>query len=231
MRKIFSAFVLLFFSCVGYAHGAAGDSTVVLGYVISQSDALQKSTKAHHYLTENFVRDYNASGSEYTASGYANTGDEMRGISVKYRYEITDNWGVIASFSHVSDDWQGSVNASKVEGTTTTWAWPSTSADGEIKGRRTSLMLGPVYRVNDWFSGYVMAGGARTEIDYRLSGVIRSYAQSSGIALSSSDDETSFAWSAGVQINPVDFLAVDLAYESSGSGDWRTDGFIVGVGY
>ncbi|EEY0711001.1 Ail/Lom family outer membrane beta-barrel protein, partial [Shigella dysenteriae] len=23
----------------------------------------------------------------------------------------------------------------------------------------------------------------------------------------------------------------DLAYEGSGSGDWRTDGFIVGVGY
>ncbi|ENC8233527.1 TPA: Ail/Lom family outer membrane beta-barrel protein, partial [Escherichia coli] len=25
--------------------------------------------------------------------------------------------------------------------------------------------------------------------------------------------------------------AIDLAYEGSGSGDWRTDGFIVGVGY
>ncbi|EPR3234927.1 TPA: Ail/Lom family outer membrane beta-barrel protein, partial [Escherichia coli] len=24
---------------------------------------------------------------------------------------------------------------------------------------------------------------------------------------------------------------VDVAYEGSGSGDWRTDGFIVGVGY
>ncbi|EHZ8156415.1 Ail/Lom family outer membrane beta-barrel protein, partial [Escherichia coli] len=24
---------------------------------------------------------------------------------------------------------------------------------------------------------------------------------------------------------------IDLAYEGSASGDWRTDGFIVGVGY
>ncbi|MCV4626595.1 Ail/Lom family outer membrane beta-barrel protein, partial [Escherichia coli] len=24
---------------------------------------------------------------------------------------------------------------------------------------------------------------------------------------------------------------VDVAYEGSGSGNWRTDGFIVGVGY
>ncbi|KZO82077.1 enterobacterial Ail/Lom family protein, partial [Escherichia coli] len=26
-------------------------------------------------------------------------------------------------------------------------------------------------------------------------------------------------------------VAIDLAYEGSGSGGWRTDGFIVGVGY
>ncbi|WP_187559324.1 Ail/Lom family outer membrane beta-barrel protein, partial [Escherichia coli] len=26
-------------------------------------------------------------------------------------------------------------------------------------------------------------------------------------------------------------VAIDIAYEVSGSGDWRTDGFIVGVGY
>ncbi|WP_252385339.1 Ail/Lom family outer membrane beta-barrel protein, partial [Escherichia coli] len=25
--------------------------------------------------------------------------------------------------------------------------------------------------------------------------------------------------------------AIDIAYEGSGSGDWRTDGFIVGIGY
>ncbi|EHX9537610.1 Ail/Lom family outer membrane beta-barrel protein, partial [Escherichia coli] len=24
---------------------------------------------------------------------------------------------------------------------------------------------------------------------------------------------------------------IDIAYEGSGSGDWRTDGFIVGIGY
>ncbi|HDX6476683.1 TPA: outer membrane beta-barrel protein Lom, partial [Escherichia coli] len=42
---------------------------------------------------------------------------------------------------------------------------------------------------------------------------------------------TSVAWSAGIQINPAASVVVDIAYEGSGSGDWRTDGFIVGVGY
>ncbi|GHM09844.1 hypothetical protein ECZU41_45120 [Escherichia coli] len=41
---------------------------------------------------------------------------------------------------------------------------------------------------------------------------------------------TSLAWGAGV-VNPTESVAIDLAYEGSGSGDWRTDGFIVGVGY
>ncbi|WP_176485436.1 Ail/Lom family outer membrane beta-barrel protein, partial [Escherichia coli] len=26
------------------------------------------------------------------------------------------------------------------------------------------------------------------------------------------------------------YVAIDIAYAGSGSGDWRTDGFIVGVG-
>ncbi|WP_252366709.1 Ail/Lom family outer membrane beta-barrel protein, partial [Escherichia coli] len=53
--------------------------------------------------------------------------------------------------------------------------------------------------------------------------------------VSGSDDgrnsKTSLAWGAGVQFNPTESVAIDIAYEGSGSGDWRTDGFIVGVGY
>ncbi len=53
--------------------------------------------------------------------------------------------------------------------------------------------------------------------------------------LTGSDDgrhsNTSLAWGAGVQVNPTESVAIDIAYEGSGSGDWRTDGFIVGVGY
>ncbi len=45
------------------------------------------------------------------------------------------------------------------------------------------------------------------------------------------DSDTSLAWGAGVQFNPTESVAIDIAYEGSGSGDWRTDGFIVGVGY
>ncbi|EHW50201.1 putative enterobacterial Ail/Lom protein [Escherichia coli DEC9E] len=47
--------------------------------------------------------------------------------------------------------------------------------------------------------------------------------------LTGSDDgrhsDTSLAWGAGVQFNPTESVAIDIAYEGSGSGDWRTDGF------
>ncbi|WP_096942583.1 Ail/Lom family outer membrane beta-barrel protein, partial [Escherichia coli] len=42
---------------------------------------------------------------------------------------------------------------------------------------------------------------------------------------------TSLAWGAGVQFNPTESVSIDLAYEGSGSGDWRSDAFIVGIGY
>lgn len=55
------------------------------------------------------------------------------------------------------------------------------------------------------------------------------------LRVTGSDDarhsNTSLAWGAGVQFNPAESVAVDVAYEGCGSGDWRTDGFIVGVGY
>ena len=44
-------------------------------------------------------------------------------------------------------------------------------------------------------------------------------------------DAYHLAWGAGVQFNPTESVAVDVAYEGSGSGDWRTNSFIVGVGY
>nr|WP_269059958.1 Ail/Lom family outer membrane beta-barrel protein [Citrobacter rodentium] len=35
----------------------------------------------------------------------------------------------------------------------------------------------------------------------------------------------------GIQINPAENIAIDMAYETAGRGDWRTDAFIVGIGY
>ncbi|EOU6027087.1 Ail/Lom family outer membrane beta-barrel protein [Escherichia coli] len=92
-------------------------------------------------------------------------------------------------------------------------------------------------RVNEWFSAYAMAGVAYSRVS-TFSGDYLRVTDNKGKThdvLTGSDDDrhsnTSLAWGAGVQFNPTESVAIDIAYEGSGSGDWRTDGFIVGVGY
>ncbi|WP_252354955.1 Ail/Lom family outer membrane beta-barrel protein, partial [Escherichia coli] len=99
------------------------------------------------------------------------------------------------------------------------------------------LQPAPSVRVNDWFCGYAMAGVAYSRVS-TFSGDYLRVTDNKGKThdvLTGSDDgrhsNTSLAWGAGVQFNPTESVAIDIAYEGSGSGDWRTDGFIVGVGY
>ncbi|MSJ26873.1 Ail/Lom family outer membrane beta-barrel protein [Escherichia coli] len=95
----------------------------------------------------------------------------------------------------------------------------------------------PYGRVNEWFSAYAMVGVAYSRVS-TFSGDYLRVTDNKGKThdvLTGSDDgrhsNTSLAWGAGVQFNPTESVAIDIAYEGSGSGDWRTDGFIVGVGY
>ncbi len=116
------------------------------------------------------------------------------------------------------------------------------SAKQDISTRYTktevfSVMVGPSVRVNEWFSAYAMAGMAYSRVSTFSGDYIR-VTDNKGKThdvLTGSDDgrhsDTSLAWGAGVQFNPTESVAIDIAYEGSGSGDWRTDGFIVGVGY
>ncbi|ENR0071611.1 Ail/Lom family outer membrane beta-barrel protein, partial [Escherichia coli] len=106
-----------------------------------------------------------------------------------------------------------------------------------VRNRWFSVMAGPSVRVNEWFSAYAMAGVAYSRVS-TFSGDYLRVTDNKGKThdvLTGSDggrhSNTSLAWGAGVQFNPTESVAIDLAYEGSGSGDWRTDGFIVGVGY
>ncbi|EFG0236654.1 Ail/Lom family outer membrane beta-barrel protein, partial [Escherichia coli] len=106
-----------------------------------------------------------------------------------------------------------------------------------LRGRYASLMAGPVWQVGERVSLYGMAGMAYTRWsdsvqDYRRDEVKPGYVKETTTA---GDGHTarhlSPAWSAGLQFSPAETVIIDFAYEGSGSGDWRTDGFIIGVGY
>ncbi|EGA3073706.1 Ail/Lom family outer membrane beta-barrel protein [Escherichia coli] len=136
--------------------------------------------------------------------------DDLNGINVKYRYEFTDTLGLVTSSRWHEDS---------------------------VRNRWFSVMVGPSVRVNEWFSAYAMAGVAYSRVS-TFSGDYLRVTDNKGKThdvLTGSDDgrhsNTSLAWGAGVQFNPTESVAIDIAYEGSGSGDWRTDGFIMGVGY
>ncbi|EJN8860344.1 Ail/Lom family outer membrane beta-barrel protein [Escherichia coli] len=152
--------------------------------------------------------------------------DDLKGINVKYRYEFTDTLGLVTSFSYAGDK-----NRQLTRYSDTRWH------EDSVRNRWFSVMAGPSVRVNEWFSAYAMAGVAYSRVS-TFSGDYLRVTDNKGKThdvLTGSDDgrhsDTSLAWGAGVQFNPTESVAIDIAYEGSGSGDWRTDGFIVGVGY
>lgn len=152
--------------------------------------------------------------------------DDLNGINVKYRYEFTDMLGLVTSFSYAN-----AKDEQKTHYSDTRWH------EDSVRNRWFSVMAGPSVRVNEWFSAYAMAGMAYSRVS-TFSGDYLRVTDNKGKThdvLTGSDDgrhsNTSLAWGAGVQFNPTESVAIDLAYEGSGSGDWRTDGFIVGVGY
>ncbi|EOJ6444973.1 Ail/Lom family outer membrane beta-barrel protein [Escherichia coli] len=152
--------------------------------------------------------------------------DDLNGINVKYRYEFTDTLGLVTSFSYAGDK-----NRQLTRYSDTRWH------EDSVRNRWFSVMAGPSVRVNEWFSAYAMAGMAYSRVS-TFSGDYLRVTDNKGKThdvLTGSDDgrhsNTSLAWGAGVQFNPTESVAIDIAYEGSGSGDWRTDGFIVGVGY
>ncbi|PAV07756.1 hypothetical protein CBG25_04690 [Arsenophonus sp. ENCA] len=46
-----------------------------------------------------------------------------------------------------------------------------------------------------------------------------------------SKSSTNLAYGVGMQVNVYEGVTFDLGYERSGSGEWKTDAFTVGVGY
>ncbi|MBF2914841.1 hypothetical protein E5P51_21070 [Escherichia coli] len=134
--------------------------------------------------------------------------------------------GLVTSFSYAGDK-----NRQLTRYSDTRWH------EDSVRNRWFSVMAGPSVRVNEWFSAYAMAGMAYSRVS-TFSGDYLRVTDNKGKThdvLTGSDDgrhsNTSLAWGAGVQFNPTESVAIDIAYEGSGSGDWRTDGFIVGVGY
>ncbi|EJF1946195.1 Ail/Lom family outer membrane beta-barrel protein [Salmonella enterica] len=194
----------------GVAQAEAGQGTFSVGYA---------QVHAGHF--RDFV---NRTGQDAGVSfgGY----QKPAGLSVKYRYEYTDTLGVMISVTVAGEKYSGSVSHS-----------PDEWRKGTMRTRYVSGMAGPVWQMNQVVSLYALTGFAYTKTSASV-GEHRKVSQPDGSmairyrsVMDVNDNHTSLAWGTGVQLSPANAVVIDLAYEGSGSGDWRTSAFIVGVGY
>ncbi|HAK8511671.1 TPA: Ail/Lom family outer membrane beta-barrel protein [Salmonella enterica] len=193
----------------GAAIAANGQSALTVGYAQVHTGALNHVGDTLH------LADMNGRGLS-----------DPKGVNVRYRYELTDRLGMMASFSFAE-----SKSGDRLALSDTRWH------EASARMRYLSVMAGPTLRVTDWLSGYVMAGAAYT----RLSGFSGDWQRVTGADGLITDElvrgdsnrvsQTRLAYSAGVQVDITDQVVADLAWEGAGSGDWRTSAFIVGIGY
>lgn len=206
---------LISLGCITTANAAAGDNTFSIGYAQTHSNSLKDGV--------NSTRDIMAG-----THGHFDDYKDPKGINFKFRHEFDDHLGLIASLTHTNEKFSGN-NFSQ---------GANNYNDLSAKGRYFSFMAGPTLRLNEYISAYATAGvaytkanlyGAKYSAQKDASGKITGYNVVDSSTLS--DHKTSFAYGIGLQFNPFESVAVDVSYEASGSGGWRTNGFNVGVGY
>ncbi|HCC0886762.1 TPA: Ail/Lom family outer membrane beta-barrel protein [Salmonella enterica] len=153
--------------------------------------------------------------------GYAQSkihGDgNIRGVNAKYHYQGESPVGIITSLSYM----YGNSKASGFD--------EDMGSDYHVKSnvKYGSLMAGPTYQVTDAFSVYGLVGV----------GMLKARVKENGTWVGGPYSDTSLAtdkglaWGAGVQMNPVKDVAVNVGYEGNRGILTQMNGFNIGVGY
>ncbi|POP41206.1 Ail/Lom family protein [Superficieibacter electus] len=144
----------------------------------------------------------------------------IRGVNLQYRYEFDSPWSAVGSFSWMKGDENQD------------YYYYGDAVHNDIDAKYYSLLAGPAYRINEYVSLYALGGVAHTKVDAHTTW--RNAGDGYVGRESLSEKSTSFAYGAGIIINPVEDLSVNVGYEGTNidiDGDRSINGFNVGVGY
>lgn len=161
---------------------------------------------------------------EYDGEMRLATEPNLHGINIKYRYEWDSPFSVIGSVSF-SDGSRKSIFKGE----------DGFYHDARLDIRQYSMLIGPAYRFNDCVSIYGLIGVNYSKMDvdlYSTEGIV--------VAIpGSSDSSSAFAYSLGVQIEPLQNFVVDVAYEGAHHSlnnlnqplKLDSSSFVLGIGY
>lgn len=150
---------------------------------------------------------------------------DIKGVNLKYRYEWDSPFSIIGSFTWMSGKESGSYKAAQ------------DILDFDTKIKYYSLAAGPAYRFNNYISAYGLIGVNYNKISDRTTW--NNYEGDRGYVYMgdsyASENKASLMYGVGLQINPVEYLAIDIGYEGSrveaGNQNHAINGFNIGLGY
>ena len=149
---------------------------------------------------------------------------DIRGVNLKYRYEWDSPVSLIGSLTYMSGSGKYT---------------PSTDSmdlfDGHAKIKYYSLSVGPAWRFNQYISAYGLLGVNYNKVNYRESwyNYEGRYVYMGESTLS--QNKSALMYGAGIQINPLTDLAIDIGYEGSrldvAGKSMSINGFNISLGY
>lgn len=143
----------------------------------------------------------------------------IRGVNLQYRYEWDSPASIMGSFSWMKGDGNQEYHSY------------GDSIKNQVDAKYYSLLTGPVWRINDYMSLYAAGGVAHVKADGKTAWTnVDGYFARENISKKS----TSFAYAAGVMINPTSNITINAGYEGTRAklGDnYSINGFNIGVGY
>lgn len=149
--------------------------------------------------------------------------DSLNGVNLKYRYETASPLSLIGSFTWLSGDKKFVTYAS------------NDRIENKADVKSYSLMVGPAWRMNEYVSFYGLLGLNYVKADARSHWFnwTGSYVEEG--YTTENYKKTAFAYGAGIQLNPLNNVAVDIGYEGStvdlAGKDYHLNGFNLAVGY
>ncbi|CEE90523.1 Virulence membrane protein pagC precursor [Xenorhabdus nematophila str. Anatoliense] len=147
----------------------------------------------------------------------------IRGVNLHYRYEWDYPVSIIGSLAYM----KGS------EHTRSTGENYVEKGSGDVK--YYSLMVGPAYRINDYVSIYGLLGFSHFKVDYSYHESERINDKISSYHGNENRKSTNFAYGAGIEVNPIQYLSIYAGYEGSeekfNDKSFNINGFNIGVGY